>query len=129
MPTKLPLLGQITNFLCSMLFTKLPFTFIGFTISTFLNKGKLSFLLFGWFYFLYILKLLFYSRYCCADGTESRLPWDGRTVKTPIPGFLHVLFSMKVKLVYSWYFDVLVFHVTDLTFCCCWLYVCWNNLI
>ena len=59
MQTKLPLLGQITNFLCSMLFMKLLFTFIGFTILTFLNKGKLSFLLFGWFYFMYILKTSF----------------------------------------------------------------------
>jgi len=42
---------------------------------------------------------LLYSCYRCADGTESRSPWDGRTVMTPIPGFLHGLFSMKVKYI------------------------------
>ena len=66
MQTKLPLLGQITNFLYSMLFMKLLFTFIGFTISTFLNKGKLSFLQFGWFYFIYILNTSFLHFFFCS---------------------------------------------------------------
>ena len=43
MVSNLALQGQ-TSCLCSMLFMKLLFTFIGFIILTFLNKGKLQFL-------------------------------------------------------------------------------------
>lgn len=45
------------------------------------------------------LILVFYSYCCYADGTKSRLPWDGRMVKAPIPGFRRGLFSMKVTCI------------------------------
>lgn len=54
-------------------------------------------------FFVILFLLMFHSYSCLADGTGSRLPWDGRTVilMILIPGFLLELFSMKVKYIHT----------------------------
>ena len=91
MVSNLALQGQ-TSCLCSMLFMKLLFTFIGFIILTFLNKGKLQFLavfslkifffFFGWIWssiVISVMQMVQNQGYHEMGGGWRLLSWNSST--------------------------------------------------